>query len=87
MVGQNNARGSFLLIVCEGSFSHWGVDQPSVSDDFGLCYLNLRMWCRFGGAASVGSNGFQATDALGIIAYKRFTRAEEVNVLNERTHL
>ncbi len=46
-----------MLIVFEGSCSCWGVDQPSVSDDFGLCYLNLRMWCCFGGAASVGSNG------------------------------
>ncbi len=31
-----------MLIVCEGSCSCWGFDQKSVSDDFGLCYLNLR---------------------------------------------
>ncbi len=34
------------------------VDQPSVSDDFGLRYLNLRTVVCFGGAASVGFNGF-----------------------------
>ncbi len=58
LVGQNNAFGCVVLIVCEGSCSRWGVDQPSVSDDFGMCFLNLRTWCRFGGAASDGSNGF-----------------------------
>ncbi len=36
LVGQNNARGSVVLIVCEGSCSRWGVDQPSVSNDFGV---------------------------------------------------
>ncbi len=25
-----------MLIACEGNCSCWGVDQPSVSDDFGL---------------------------------------------------
>ncbi len=58
LVGQDNACGCVVLIVCEGSCSCWGVDQPSVSDDFGLRSLNLRTWCRFGGAASVRSNGF-----------------------------
>ncbi len=58
LVGQNNACGGVVLIICEGSCLCWGVDQPSVSDDFGLCYLNLKTWCCFGGAASVGSNGF-----------------------------
>ncbi len=47
-----------VLIVCEGSGLCWGVDQLSVSEDFGLRYLNLRMWCCFGGPASVRSNGF-----------------------------
>ncbi len=36
-----------MLVVCEGSFSCWGVAKPSVSDDFGLCYLKLRTRCRF----------------------------------------
>ncbi len=38
-------------------------------------------------AASVGSNGFSAADALGIIADEGFTQAEELNVLSERTHV
>ncbi len=57
-----------MLIICEGSCSCWGVDQPSVSDDFGMCYLNLITWCRFGGAASVGPNGFQAADAPDVLS-------------------
>ncbi len=35
-----------MLVVCEGSCSCWGVAKPSVSDDFGLCYLKLRTRCR-----------------------------------------
>ncbi len=58
LVGQTIARGGGVLIICEGSCSCWGVDQPSVSDDFDLRYLNLRTSCCFGGAASVWSNGF-----------------------------
>ncbi len=76
-----------MLIICEGSCSCWGIDQLSVSDDFGMCYLNLITWCRFGGAASVGPNGFQAAVALCIIAYNGFTRAEEVNFLSEHTQI
>ncbi len=38
-----------MLIAGEGSCSCWGIDQPSVSDDFGLRYLNLRC-----GVASAG---------------------------------
>ncbi len=38
-----------MLIICEGSRSGWSVNQPLVSDNFGLCYLNLRR-----GVASAG---------------------------------
>ncbi len=51
LVGQTNTHGGVVLIVCEGSCSCWGIDQPSVSDDFGLRYLNLRTWCCFGGGS------------------------------------
>ncbi len=58
LVGQINARSGVVLIACEGGCSCWGIDQPSVSDDFGLRYLNLRTWCCFGRAAGVRFNGF-----------------------------
>ncbi len=53
LVGQINARSGVVLIACEGGCSCWGINQPSVSDDFGLRCLNLRTWCCFGGAASI----------------------------------
>ncbi len=76
-----------MLIACEGGCSCWGVDQPSVSDDFGLRYLNLRTWCCFGGALVSGLMDSKPRMPLVLSRTQSLLGLGGVNVLSERAHL
>jgi len=75
-----------VLIIANGSYCGWSVNQPAISHNLRLGVGNYIFWCESGWTLGIFSEKFESKKAPGIISHEWFTGAEIMNVPCKSAH-